>query len=293
MVVSAVFRGDMIGHDQLKRRIIAWATQQVDIRVMVQVGSLARTDHPGDEWSDLDIMIFSTDPQRYLTGTVWLEDIDELWTSMRSRTVGGDDEQLVVFSDGNRADFVIMDYRKLDGIGEMAVLPEIFLRGIDILLDRDNLLTPLLPATFYGPSYEKPSVAGFRSLADAVWFAAVSSAKLLRRGNLYEVKLLENRILADMTSFIELHTHATRGWRVDTWYGGHFIDEWADPRVLEALSGVYSQYNLEDNWRALFARMDLHRWMIDEIAEAMGFEYSDLAYERCNQFVKDLYSART
>lgn len=55
--------------EQLLERFVAWAVNCSDIRGAVIVGSRARTDHPADEWSDIDIIVITTDPDRYLSTT--------------------------------------------------------------------------------------------------------------------------------------------------------------------------------------------------------------------------------
>ncbi|NLF78613.1 MAG: aminoglycoside 6-adenylyltransferase, partial [Chloroflexi bacterium] len=47
---------------QLEGRISDWASEESAIRAVLVVGSRARhADHPADEWSDLDLMLFCTD----------------------------------------------------------------------------------------------------------------------------------------------------------------------------------------------------------------------------------------
>jgi len=52
--------------EQIEQRFTAWAQTQPDIRAAMVVGSRARTDHPADEWSDLDILVITTRPERLL-----------------------------------------------------------------------------------------------------------------------------------------------------------------------------------------------------------------------------------
>jgi len=53
-------------YERLIARFVAWAQEQDDVRAAVVIGSRARTDHPADEWADLDVLIATTDPQRLL-----------------------------------------------------------------------------------------------------------------------------------------------------------------------------------------------------------------------------------
>ena len=54
------------GYNQLIERLTAWAQAQENIRIATLIGSRARTDHPADEWSDLDVFIAARDIRVYV-----------------------------------------------------------------------------------------------------------------------------------------------------------------------------------------------------------------------------------
>ena len=63
----------------IESRIQAWAQSHPALRAVIVVGSRARTEHPADEWSDLDLCLFATDVQQFANsefyrafGEVWL-----------------------------------------------------------------------------------------------------------------------------------------------------------------------------------------------------------------------------
>ena len=80
---------------QLEDRVIAWAKSQSDIRAILVIGSRARRDFPADEWSDLDLMIFATDFEKYLASDSWLDDIGEAWLNLSLETGRGHPERIV------------------------------------------------------------------------------------------------------------------------------------------------------------------------------------------------------
>lgn len=43
----------------LEASIVVWAGGRADVRAVVVVGSRARSLHPADAWSDLDLILFS------------------------------------------------------------------------------------------------------------------------------------------------------------------------------------------------------------------------------------------
>lgn len=57
---------------QSPQQFLALAKSQADLRAIALVGSATRVDHPADEWSDVDLVVVSSDPQIYLSATDWL-----------------------------------------------------------------------------------------------------------------------------------------------------------------------------------------------------------------------------
>jgi aminoglycoside 6-adenylyltransferase len=58
-------------YEQLTENIVAWSHQEHDVRAALLIDSRARTDHPADEWSDLDVLLFVRDPERYVASADW------------------------------------------------------------------------------------------------------------------------------------------------------------------------------------------------------------------------------
>ena len=74
-----------MNYERLETGISNWAKEQDPVRAAVVIGSRAREDRTPDAWSDLDLMLFVTDPQRYVEDTSWLAAFGEA----RSRRIYG------------------------------------------------------------------------------------------------------------------------------------------------------------------------------------------------------------
>ena len=84
---------------------------------------------------------------------------------------------------------------------------------------------------------------------------------------------------------LEWHARAVQGAGFDTWLRGRFLEEWADPRAVQALSKAFAHYQAKDIWRALSATMDLFRWVSQETAQKLGFPYAQEGVEYASQLV--------
>ena len=52
-----------LSYKVILERFIDFATVRQDIRFVMVIGSRAREDHPADEWSDLDLVFVTSNPQ--------------------------------------------------------------------------------------------------------------------------------------------------------------------------------------------------------------------------------------
>ncbi len=280
-------------YEQLTERFVAWAEDRADIRAAIVVGSRARVDHPVDEWSDLDMLIFATNPEYYLLRTDWLENIGNIWITIIGRTEGGDPERLVLFEGGFQVDFVILSNDILPRLVHAESVPDVIRRGTRVLLDKDGLVAQMIPSSLEPPSLHPPTQDEFIQVINSFWFIAVCTAKQLRRGELWMIKLLHDaKMKGLLLRMMEWHARAINGWNYDTWHMGRFLREWADPRALEDLRGTFAHFDEDDSWSALLATMDLFRWLAIETSEKLSYQYPALSDERATGLVRKFFSSR-
>lgn len=117
-------------YEVLEERISEWGISNKEIIAVYIVGSRAREDKPFDEFSDLDVVVFSTNPDYYLQNDQWLLNIGKVWTSFMFRTAKGDPEKLVLFDQGAEVDFLFRHISDLDHIIKNGRIPEGFQRGL-------------------------------------------------------------------------------------------------------------------------------------------------------------------
>ena len=167
-----------LGYERLIQRFVTWAQAQPDVRAAVIIGSRARDDHPADEWSDLDIIVFTTNPEHYIASADWVENIGAPWLTFVERTPDGGWERRVLFAGGLDVDFAINPAEVLDHLATAAIPPDvadIIRRGIQVLLDKDGLLAQLRAAVPEIPPFQPPVEADFLNVI------SLSSASTARR----------------------------------------------------------------------------------------------------------------
>ncbi len=266
------------GYEQLIRNFVSWAQNQENIRLAFVLGSRARTDHPADQWSDLDLAVVAKDIHPYIQQADWINGIGKAWLTFIETTVPGNSiERRVLFDGGLDVDFAMMPLAMIQSMLEKGVDPataDVFRRGVRVVLDKDNLLPdPGKYASTWKPP-EPPGEAEFLQVVNDFWYHTVWTAKHVRRGELWWGKSCCDGYLKNLLQqMLEWHAHARRSPAHDTWLRGRFLEEWADPRALRQLPEAFAHYDEPDIWRALAVTMDLFRWVSRKTADLLGYSY--------------------
>jgi aminoglycoside 6-adenylyltransferase len=282
-------------HETLLARVVAWAERRDDIRAALVLGSRARRDRPADQWSDIDIVLVTSDPQRYLIDGDWLDELEPPWlTFLEPTAVGEGTERRAIFANAVDVDFIPFSTAAMETIAQLGWPDElvgVIRRGMRVVLDKDGwgerLALPAAEAPVTRTPTPPPTVEAFANTVNDFWFHTIWTAKKLRRGELWTaIDCLTGFMLWRVLHMIEWHTHATRGAEVDTWHNGRFLEHWADPRALAGLRQCFARYDAADVARGLLATMDLYRWLTQETAGALGYPYPSRADERATAWVR-------
>jgi aminoglycoside 6-adenylyltransferase len=59
---------------------------------------------------------------------------------------------------------------------------------------------------------------------------------------------------------------AKNGPGLDTWHDGRYMEEWADPRIVDQLPVFFAPYEIAASARALGEMISLYLWMVKETA---------------------------
>lgn len=274
-------------YESLLKKFIEWSKKVNDIRAAVVVGSRARSKVPADEWSDLDLVIFSTKPDYYISSTEWLQNIGQYWmTFVENTAVGESKERRVLFEGGLDVDFSVFSVNDLEKLFEMPEVQMVFERGMKIVLDKDNLFIDFTLTKKEIEINILPEENDFVNLINDFWYHAVLSVKKLLRGELWTAKMIiDNYMKWKLLKLVEWHTIVTNGMECDTWHDGRFFDSWADPRIIDQIRICFAHYNKEDIKKALIETMNLFRWIAIETSEMLEYKYSYKADKKATAWI--------
>lgn len=279
-------------YEKLIEKFILWGRKHEDIRTAIVVGSRARTKNPADEWSDLDLVIFTRNTNKYISTIKWIEKIGDYWiTFVEDTAVGGSKERRVLFEDGLDVDFSFFPVQFFKDLNESSEIQTILNRGIRVLFDKDDLFNDIskslkdfsdLHSSFL------PSKEEFNNLINDFWYHAVWSSKKLLRGELWVAKsCVDDYMKSQLLRVAEWYSKVNKGRDCDTWHTGRYFDKWADDRIKEDIKNCFAHYNRCDIERALYKTINLFRWVTVDISEKLGYKYPLIADEKAMEWIEN------
>jgi aminoglycoside 6-adenylyltransferase len=255
-------------------RVAEWAVSRDDVRAVLLVGSVARTDQPADEWSDVDLILAVDDPAPFLAGTDWLAPFGRVLVSMVEATaVGGEQERRVLFASGLDVDFSVVAADLVGLLPELAEDPGVRTaigRGVRVLHDELGIGEDVLAIRPPDPDDDAPSAAGLDQQSAEFWYGVVWAAKKLRRGEVVVAKAAcDGKLLRNLVEVLRLKTRLRHPER-DTWHGLRFAERWLDPDDAALLAGTAATADADGVATALRALVEAFAAVEADVADALG-----------------------
>lgn len=272
-------------YEMLEARLAAWAAGQPAIRAILSIGSRARGTP--DQWSDLDVLVFASEPQPYVDDAAWLSELGDIWLAYREDTGAGDPEWYALFAGGFKLDAVLLRVeepsRSLDEILQAYAHWHAIQRSVDVLFHRFGTRREIPPVPF---TPENPPIESeFMNTVNGALLASATVAKFVTRGDYWRA---QHWFAADLRPLL-LTLMRWQALGKDTWYGGRFMEEWADRRILAALPQVFPALERNSLQKSLLDMLDLFKLLGEETAAKFGYVYPAEAHENIRMLVEDIF----
>lgn len=282
--------------DHLIEQITRWGMLRSDIRSLTVVGSRARVDRPADQWSDLDLLLVTTDPQPYLVSGDWLDDIAPVrLTFLEATAVGNLVERRVLFDGAHDVDLTFVPTNLIQQMLHADVpddVATVFRRGTRVMFDKDTLMQRVLASVSPTSIAVSPlTQAAFRQVVHDFLYHGMWTAKKLRRGEVWVAKMCCDAYMKTLLlHMLEWHTRVTKGEEQDIWHNGRFLEQWANPHVLAALKDAFAYYDAPDIHRALLNTLALFRWLAEETAQKLEYDYPTQTHDYIVRWIEEQFA---
>src|SRR5918911_765530 len=233
-------------HDEVIDRVLVWARAEDNVRAVVLTGSAAVGHEQMDEFSDLDIELYTIDPSRLLDDNSWYVPFGEVLVVEALSNPGWHPTRLVYYV-GGKIDFMV---------GPVAALPTTrYGRPFRVLLDKDEVTGALTMAQQLGNAPPESATV----LRCIHWFyaAALMCAKCVVRDEPWMAKVRDWDLKRELLHMIEWDHKTRHGWSYDTWYNGKHLNRWVNEDIRAALDACWAGFAVSDTARALVAAVDL------------------------------------
>ncbi len=263
-------------YTQLEQRFFEWASVQSAIQAVIVVGSRARSDHPADEWSDLDLVVFASNAASYLHDSAWLNTCGDVVAAVSHSFGQHDREWIALYADGNKLDVAFLSIdptatATLQTMLDVFPYPNVLQRGVRVLIDKTRAATALRLPAITAP--QPPDQGEFMALINRMWLDTIKAAKFIRRHDLWRAKqLCDGEMKQYLLTMLEWQAAAQPEKR-DIWYDGRFLSEWADRQAVGELPTTFAAYDTADLQRALCATLALFRRLAEDVARRLGYSY--------------------
>jgi aminoglycoside 6-adenylyltransferase len=286
-------------YEKLIEKFAGWAEARPDVRGAVIIGSRARTDHAADEWADLDVLIATTNPEHYAKTSEWIKEMGRPILTFVEETSGGNEQERRVLYEGMLdVDYAIFPIAKIKQFltlnnAETALrMANAFGRGFRVVLDKDGLTKNLedMVASLKQPTPKPLTQDEFTQVVSDFLFHCVWTAKHVLRGELWWALTCLNCHLAQLQlRMTEWQARASHRRGSDTWFRGRFLEEWADPEVVEGLKSASSHYDRQDAIAALEASMKLFRETSIKTANELSLHYPSDTDEKITRWIRSRF----
>ncbi|MDL2225640.1 aminoglycoside 6-adenylyltransferase [Eubacteriales bacterium OttesenSCG-928-M02] len=256
-------------YQQALTKFIAWAEEETDIRTAYLVGSRAREDHPADAYGDMDLLLFSTHPEKYLADNQWLAAMGKPLSSFVSKTANGDSEWLTLYQGGFQIDYVLYPADAIYAHKRGSFHG----RGIRLLVDKDGLGQRLIPDSFALRPAKPPVAMVYGQVVQMFWFVCYYMGRQIARGEVWPAKMRETDQKSLLLVMMEWHAHMVHGLDYDTWHAGRYLHEWLDEDIYRALPQTFRGFEKRKSMAALLATETLFHRLAKEVGEGYGFPH--------------------
>jgi aminoglycoside 6-adenylyltransferase len=283
----------MRNETEIKNLILDFAQHDTRVRAVLLNGSRANPNIKPDLLQDFDIVFLVDDLESFTIDNSWTNIFGEQIISQLPDEMTFGDENcnkekisftyLMLFKDSNRIDLTLFAKQKLQ--------PDFKPDSLTILwLDKDNLFTSLPKSSDKDYHIQKPSEKDFADTCNEFWWVSTYVAKgLLRNEIIYAKESLETVVRPMLMKVLKWKVGIENNFGVSFGKSGKFLKSYLSDNLYKKLLLTYSNFETEENWKALYLMTEIFQETSDSIAEEFGFIVNKKEQQNTIAYLKELH----
>lgn len=262
-------------YSDITEQLLGIAKNDSSLKAIVAIGSSTRENVKADEFSDLDLMIVTEDPDGWISGNLPSR-LGEISISFVEPTLGGGMERRVFFSEYRDCDMLVYTPTQFVEMVNKGEASWVMNRGYCVLYDDMNVTSLLNEKISLELHPTNLSQEEFNNTINNFYFHIIWTAKKIKRGELWSAKMvMDGHMKALLLKVIEMYCYLKYG--ADTWHDGRFMEVWADESIKADLCGCFAKYDEKEMSPALMASEKLFTRLAKEIAVMKGWQFDQKA----------------
>lgn len=272
--------------------ILDIAKRDERIRAVYMNGSRANPNIKKDIFQDYDIVYVVTETKIFIEDKKWTSNFGEpiifqepdKLDKMQGINIDFNNgyTYLMQFTDGNRIDLHLQPINMLTEEYNKDKL-------VVQLLDKDNILPEVKPASDEDYWIKKPSYEEYFSECNNFWWVAPYCAKgLWRKEILYSIDVMNNYVRDGLITMIKWKVGIETNFKVSIGKSNKFLKEYIDKELWDKLMSTFNMSDYNSSWTALFITCELFEEVAYSVSKQLGYEYNYDEAQRSFNFIKHI-----
>jgi aminoglycoside 6-adenylyltransferase len=275
--------------------ILEIAAEDERIRAVYLTGSRANPKAGRDKYQDYDIVFVVTETKTFLENKSWLSKFGEIsflfegeWN--RQQFFGIDDPSIfdcryvfcMLLKDGNRVDLVI----EIKAEAKKSFAEN---RLTEILLDKDDFLPAIPPASDEDYYVKKPCENQYRACCTGFWWFLNDVAKGIARDQLpFAMDSFTSFIRPTLNQMVDWYIGIQTDFSVSTGKGGKYYKKYLPQDLYTLYEETYSDSNYANFWKSIFSACRLFNKIALDVGKNFSFIYNQQEEDSIKEYLENV-----
>jgi aminoglycoside 6-adenylyltransferase len=264
-------------------RLTRWAQARNDVRALILTSTRAIPHARVDAYSDYDVIAIVRDVRALLTDTRWQDDFGAVlvayWDPVATNPATGGEwvGNVTQYENGLKIDFSLWSVQHFTDATAGAEPYAELDAGYQVLLDKDGLTAALPAPTYTAYIPRRPDDATYQRLITDFLVGVPYVAKSLLRDELLPAKwVLDFDMRFNyLLPMVEWRVQCDHDWSRKAGSLGRGLKAQVASDTWRVLESTFTGPEVEANWEALFAMVDLFGRIAAEVAQFLGYRYPE------------------
>jgi aminoglycoside 6-adenylyltransferase len=283
-------------YESAKQKIQNWARSNQNIKAILIIGSQARLENKGDQWSDLDLLLFAKQPSLLIDDDKWLSHFGKV-ICITNEIVNIDFIKLIwhvkrpLYEDFCAIDFSIMPFDRLNDV--LNINKDIHYAGYQILYtESGSSLESIIEESLIGvsePQLLEFNEESFNHIINDLLYHIIWSIRKVKRNELWTATQCINCYMKNnFLNLVEMHNSLANRKHNKIIYEGRFLEQRINPEIQKKLKGCFAKYDRKDIIHTLSHLLTTIRYISNDISAVAKVKFNKTLFEDIEHMYKEI-----